>query len=402
VVVLVLAGLVGCVEPNTPPSLADGGSDGGIDAGFARPDGGSPPEDLDGFIEWHMERGGIPGLAAAIVDADGARWTGLYGYADVEREIAVSDDTIFTVASISKPVATATLLQSVEAGRIDLDAPLDEYAGFAVRHPEHLDRAITLREVLTHTTGLVDDFGILVRATSMGDSEIPIRTFIEGYVTPGGEYYDDDNWGAEPGTEYSYCNAAFAFVGEVVDQTEAQDFREVSHTGLLEPLGMWSSTWTLAETDSAHLAVPYTWSRASGFAPLSHSGYAYYTASSFRTSVTDLGRFLRMLIRRGELDGNRVLSEKTVAAIETVQFPDVQDDQGITLEYDRVNGRSYIGHSGSTSGGSAQMLYRTDERVGFLMLTNSDAYVQARLGNPQGRDALTAILQRIEREIDAR
>lgn len=398
---LLLLGVVACSEP-PPPSIADAASTPQPDAGYPRPDAGTPPEDLDGFIVWHMERGGIPGLAASIVDADGTRWTGLYGYADVEREIAVSDDSIFMVASISKPVATATLLQSVEAGRIDLDAPLDEYAGFTVRHPDHAERAITTREVLTHTTGLVDDFTVLFRAQTMGDSPIPIRDFIEGYVTPGGEFWSEENWGHEPGTTYEYCNAAFAFVGETVDHVEGDDFREISRTGLLEPLGMWSSTWTLADTDPAHLALPYTWSRATGFVALSHPGYAYYTASSLRTSLADLSRFLRMLIRRGELDGTRVLAEETVAAMETVQFPDVRRDQGLTLEYDTINERQYIGHSGSTSGYSAQMAYRTDDGRGFIMMTNSDAYVQARLGNTIGRDSLAAILRRIESEVDAR
>src|SRR3990172_12348796 len=116
-----------CVEGgDASPLLLDAGA---ADAAppFVRADAGPPPEDLDGFIQWEMAAGGLPGRAAATVTRDGVAWSGTYGLADVATATPVDDATLFVVASVSKPVAAVALLQLVEQGRIDLDAPASSY-----------------------------------------------------------------------------------------------------------------------------------------------------------------------------------------------------------------------------------------------------------------------------------
>src|SRR5690606_2885539 len=128
------------------------------------PDAG-PPADLDGYIEWHMQAGGLPGAAAAIVKAGEIAWIGTYGWADIEASRPVDEHTLFIVASISKTITATRALQLVEAGLLDLDAPLETYVPYAVRHPAHPDVAITARMLLTHSSGLEDSWGALASAT---------------------------------------------------------------------------------------------------------------------------------------------------------------------------------------------------------------------------------------------
>jgi CubicO group peptidase (beta-lactamase class C family) len=378
--------------------------EGGLAFGAPVPDAGvatdaGPPEDLEGFVTWQMQRGHIPGLAAAIVRDGSIAWVGTWGFADVEAAAPVTEDTLFAVASISKTVAGTVLLTLVEEGLVDLDARVDEVVPYAVVHPAHPDDAVTVRSLLTHTSGLADSWLVLGRAGNPGDPETSLRAFAEGYVTPGGAFYEDGNWGeAAPGTDYAYCNAAFALVGDVVEAASGRSFRTLSDERVFGPLGMDGSGWFLADVDAGDLAVLYTWSRGTGYAPLDETGVANYPATNLRTSVRDLARFLAMHAGGGALDGARVLDAATVDAIRTRQIPSVARSQGLVWSYDHVGTHDYLAHGGATLGGSAWFGYRVDDGVGVVMMSNSDAYVLRRVGVTDGAEALDAIRDRLDAE----
>src|SRR5690606_15576661 len=130
----------------------------------------------------------------AIITPDGVPWVATYGLADADTGAEVDEHTLFIMASISKTVAAVRAMQLVEAGLLDLDAPVEDYVGYAARHPAHPDTPITTRMLFTHTSGLVDDFLILAGVTTADtDPTETLAGFSEGYTTPGGAYYDADN-----------------------------------------------------------------------------------------------------------------------------------------------------------------------------------------------------------------
>lgn len=399
---LCLAGLgaAGCLEDDGG-SGADGGLrfDAGPDAAHADA-GDTPPEALDDYVRWEMERHGIAGLAAVIVKDDAPVWTGTFGFANVEDAIAVDGDTLFAVASISKTIVTVPLLRLVEDGMLDLDAPVDDYLPFAVRHPGFPDVPVTARMLLTHTSGLEDDFATLAMVMNPGAPTMTLAEFSEAYVTPGGELYAEANWGARPGTEWSYCNAAFDLVGYLVEAVSGEPLPDRTRVDLLEPLAMTSSAWSYTDVPPDQLAVGYTWNARTGFTPVEYEGLAYYPAGGFVTSLNDLTRFLRAFMRYGELDGERVLEEATATAMRERQVPDVYDRQALTWRYTTRGGHTYLGHSGATLGGSANMMFRPDDGTAIIVLTNSDAYVLARLGLTESSDALGRIRDRLDAEAD--
>lgn len=374
----------------------------GRDAGPRDVDAGPPPEDLDGFVEWQMARGGLPGLATALIVDGEVVHEGLYGYADVEADRAVDAHTLFAVASVSKLFTGIVALRAWEEGRLDLDADVGETLGFALRHPDHPAAPITARMLLTHTSGLRDNWPMLGQTTYEGDPEIDLETFTRGYALEGGEWFAGPNWGAAPGTAHDYCNAAFAVAAHLSEAAWGEGFRAASERLAFEPLGFEDTGWWLADVDAGKLAVPYTWNAARGsFVPLEQTTPAHYPAGGLRASLHDLERWARAMLRGGELDGVRVLEAETVEAMRTLQVPDLSTRQGLVMRYDGIGGHGYVGHSGAGIGGSANVLLRTDTDAALIVLSNGDAYIRARLGFTEGRDAMDAILERLDTELEA-
>jgi CubicO group peptidase (beta-lactamase class C family) len=226
---------------------------------------------------------------------------------------------------------------------------------------------------------------------------VSLAAFAEGYVTPGGAYYGEANWGAQPGTSRSYCNAAFGVVGAVLEAAGGEDLRAQTEGAIFAVLDMDGAGWFIEDIDLARVATPYAGS-GGRFSPLEQSGMAFYPAGSLRVSVTGLARFLLAIDGGGALDGARILTEESVAETLRIQFPEVSSGQALTWSRRRVAGHLYIGHSGSTSGGSTQMLLSAEGTHGIILLTNSDAYLRSRFGLDEGELAMEAILERLDAE----
>ena len=391
---VLLLSIAGCVIDETGAGFAiDGGAP---DAATARRDAFVPPapEDLDGYVQWEMEQHGIPGLAAMIFRGDTTLWVGTFGTANAEAALPVTADTLFAVASISKTIVATRAMQLVELGMLDLDAPIDDYLPFAVRHPAFPEVPITMRMLLTHTSGIEDDLVMLGPEMDPGMAPHALSEFVESYVTPGGLRYGESNWGAEPGTDYSYTNAGFGVVGYVLEVAGGAPLPEQTKQGLRDPLGMSASGWLGLEVSASEMAVGYNWNGRE-LTPIDYEVLSYYPAGGFTTSVNELSRFVRAFMAFGELEGMRILTEASARAMREQQIPDIWDAQAIAWRYELRNGEPWLGHSGSTLGGSANMLFRPADDTAVLMLTNSDAYILARLGLTDGADALRRILDRL-------
>ena len=115
-------------------------------------------EELDTFIANQVSTHEVPGASVSIVANGEVVWSQGYGLANVEKELPVTADTPFMIASISKAVAGAALMKAVEEGQFDLDDDINTLLPFAVDNPQIEGEVITLRHLATHTSGLVYEF----------------------------------------------------------------------------------------------------------------------------------------------------------------------------------------------------------------------------------------------------
>src|SRR5512145_3096539 len=116
-----------------------------------------PEAEFESLVGDIMEEEQLPGLAAAVVQGDQLAWIRGYGFADLESERAVTPDTPFTLASISKTFIAVAMMQAIEEGTVTLDTPVNETGlPFVVDNPHLSDEVITLRHLATHTSRIVD------------------------------------------------------------------------------------------------------------------------------------------------------------------------------------------------------------------------------------------------------
>jgi CubicO group peptidase (beta-lactamase class C family) len=260
------------------------------------------PSSLDRFILAQMLWSHTPGLSAVIVKNGTIVWQGAYGFRDAAMTHPVTPDTLFELASLSKTVLAVAVLQLVEQGKLALDNDVSAALPFKVRNPNFPDRPITLRMLLGHVSGIVDNWP-LIKAHSVENADAPVSLseWFRGYLTSGGAWYSKEaNFSRNPpGTAFTYSNQAAALSALAVEKASGEPFDRYWREHIFTPLGMRETSYRLAELDPSHIAMPQAWYGRS-FVELGHHGFPGYPAGTLRTSAPQLARFLLMVMNGGE------------------------------------------------------------------------------------------------------
>jgi CubicO group peptidase (beta-lactamase class C family) len=315
----------------------------------------------------------VPGLAFAALTRDSARLGGV-GSADLRTGAAVDGGTVLEAASIAKLVIATCVMQLVEARRVALDADAGAYVAFALRHPRS-SVPVTLRRLLAHRAGLRDR----PLALAARREENALGPFLERYVRAGDAFL-----ATAPDESTTYSNAGAALAALVVERVSGEDFESYATRHVLAPLRMTSSSWRA----SAGAATPYAL-QDGRFVPLAQASHAVYPVVDLRSSAHDLARFGRMILRRGELDGARVVSAESVDAMLDV----IADDQALAWQLRTLGGgRAVAGHEGEDAGASTALFLDRAAGTGAVILANGDAFAS---GDAARAAALQALLEEL-------
>jgi len=334
------------------------------------------PTELDRFIFDGMKEAKVPGLAAAVVRKDKMIWEGYYGWANREKKIPVTKGTLFQVASVSKPVTACAVMQLVEKGELSLDGDVNEVLPFGVRNPKHPKVPITLRHLLTHTSGIRDNWKVLEDTwVKNGDFPKPLGESLAAYLQPKGEYFSAKKsfcqWA--PGTKSQYSNVGVALAAYLAETKAKVSFETLCQRGVFGPLGMQGSSFRLKGMDQAKIAMPYGFKKKTGaFKPLGHHGYLDFPSGTLRVTAPHLARFLLSFIGDGQVDGVRILKAETVREMRRISFPKADSKQGLAWYFDKIGNSRVMGHDGGDPGVSTLMHYRPKDGVGFLILQNGE------------------------------
>lgn len=358
----------------------------GTGAGCA--DGPLPTVDttaIDPFFTQHMKTANVPGAAVAVIGGGRIKWAKGYGYANVAEKKPVTTDTLFMLASVSKAVTAAALMQLVEdkSRGLTLDQDINAKLPFTVRSPRFPSTPITYRMLLTHTASLIDSntYWSIAMPTPLtqGDHPTPLLDFEKSYVVR------NDSWSqARPGTAYSYSNTGAALIGLLVERISGKNLQDYTKANVFDRLGMKESSWFLRGLDASHIAVPYD---GAPLAPQGHYGYPDYPAGQLRTSVTQLSRFLLAFAQKGKC-GTRILEEATVAEIGKPQIPSIEPSQGLVWYVDNKGGRNALGHNGGDVGVSTDMFFDPATGNGYVLLANGSTNTS---GSATAQNAMKAM-----------
>lgn len=326
---------------------------------------------VDAEITEIMSEGNVPGVSACIVKDGQTAWCSGYGYANLSTEQEVTPSTPFMLASVSKTITGVALMHVVETGAIGLDDPINDHLGFAVAHPED-DTPITARMLLSHTSGIDDNWNVLGSLVVDGDSPVALGDFMEGYLTPGGQWYNSSKNFLSAGVlaEAEYSNVGAALAGYLVEAVTGQDFADYCDENIFAPLQMDDTAWHLADLDEDSLAVPYDWD-GSDWSAVEHYGYPDYPDGALRSGAEPIARFLTMFDSGGALDGTTILAADTVEEMRTAHYPSLDDTQGLIWYSWQLNGETITGHNGGDYGVSTEIGISNDG-VGFVVLMNGE------------------------------
>ncbi|HEY3812489.1 MAG TPA: serine hydrolase domain-containing protein [Caulobacteraceae bacterium] len=277
-------------------------------------------EALRALIPISMRMTGEPGLSLALARRGRAIWKAGFGHADLATREAMTPDHVHKVGSISKPYVATAVMQLVEDGVLGLDQRADTHLPFKVENPLG-ERAITLRDLLTHQSGLCLGDAGQSRAETPRPLEEALRDAYGRDRQGAYEQTRSPTWSAKVGEAWQYSNLGTATLGLVVQRAnrEGLSFADFVQRRIIEPLGMTSAQFPPVQ-DAAHVR-PDLWRRlAPGYARM---GGAYlptppvqieaYPAGSAMMTPADHLRFLLAFMNGGVLDGQRILKAETVA-----------------------------------------------------------------------------------------
>jgi CubicO group peptidase (beta-lactamase class C family) len=310
------------------------------------------------------------GLAVAVVRDGHPDEFHTRGLADIETRAPVDEDTVFRIASVTKPITAVALMQLWEQGLVDLDAPANEYLrGIRLVPAERSWRPATLRHLLTHTAG--------VRAARTSrDLLRPVM----GLGAPVGEplprltdyYRGGVHLDIEPGTRWAYSNHGFAVLGQIVEDVSGMRLDRYMREQIFEPLGMTS-------TDLVRSAR-VRWRLATGYGIHSHGPKKVVDreittpgASNVYSSIRDMARIATALLAGGTGEHGSILKADTLALMYEPHYqPDPRiPGMGLAFFRSEVGGHRTVGHDGIWTGFLADLVLAPDDGVAVVVLGNT-------------------------------
>lgn len=334
---------------------------------------------IDAAIEQRMSDVGMVGLGAAIIVNKKVVWTKGYGFADKQRAVPFTPNTVMNIGSISKTFTGAALMRAVQEGKLSLDEDINRYLPFKVSNPFFPNERITLRQLATHTSSITDRWAVYETTYHYGgDSPEPLGEFLKGYFTSNGKYYSKENFlNSKPGTHREYSNVAAGLAGYIVELAVGEKLNVYTKRHIFGPLKMNDTGWLLSEIPPERHSKLYV-SQGGISVPIQLYGLTTYPDGGVRTSVADLSKFFVALLDEGQYEGTRILEKQTAAKMLEFQYTESNKPENVSLKekncgifWESKFNVTRMGHGGSDPGVKTEMLSNLTKDVAVIVFTNT-------------------------------
>ena len=314
-----------------------------------------------------MQKLGVPGMSIAVIRDFDIHWTRGYGLADVTSRAKVEPDTLFQAASISKPVAAMAVLKAVQDGKFTLDQDVNTIlTSWKVPASEHTARqAVTLRGLLSHTSGTDDGFGF---PGYHPDAPVPTLVQILNGEKP-------SNVGRvaiarPPLTAFKYSGGGITLVQLLMTDALKRPFADVMRDTVLLPLGMNDSGYEQPLSPARDRKAARAHDRSGAARDAKWHVYPELAAAGLWTTSPDLARFGIELQKSLQGRSNRVLSR---AMVQEMASPVGVGPFAIGMQMEKVGEGWYLTHGGSNWGFQCLLFVHKIKGYGFAAMANADS-----------------------------
>lgn len=325
--------------------------------------------ELDQLAERTLKKTGVPGMAVAVVHKDEVVYSKGFGVREIGKEPKVDGDTVFQLASVSKPLTSTIMAALVGEGVVSWDDRIiDHDPGFRLHDP-WATREVTLRDMLCHRSGLPAHAGDLLEDLGYDRAEVLRRLRFE---KPASSFR----------SQYAYTNFGYTEAAVASARAAGTTWEDVAGDKLFRPLGMKSSSYRFADFAAAenrarlHVRIDGKWA-----AKYVREPDAQAPAGGASSSARDMAQWLRLLLAGGKVNGKHIIATKALAETHRPQIvshapADPLTDRagsyglGWNVNY-ADDGRVVLGHSGAFGMGAATVvMLLPSEQLGIVVLTN--------------------------------
>ena len=304
-----------------------------------------------------------PGASAAVINGGVIEWARGYGVTEAGSTTAVTPQTLFQAASISKPVAALAALRLVEQGKLALDQDVNERLT-SWKVPEHeftKDEKVTLRRLLSHSAGLtVHGFG----GYPAGDPLPSLIDILDGRNPANSAAVRVD---VLPGSIWRYSGGGYTVMQQLLMDVTGRPFPALLADLVLQPVGMKDSTYEQPLPEARRAAAASGHLPGGGLLPGRSHTYPEMAAAGLWTTPTDLARFL-VEIQHALQGQSKILTPATARQMVTVQ----KGSYGLGLGLEGSGPSATFGHGGSNAGFKCQMTAFVEGGRGAVVMTNGD------------------------------
>jgi CubicO group peptidase (beta-lactamase class C family) len=317
--------------------------------------GAEPATSIAGTLQPFVDNQVLAGAVTLVASKDKILSVETVGWADISARKPMQKDSLFWIASMSKPITATAVMMLVDEGKVKLDDPVEKYlpefkgqrlvetnaSQVVLRQPRH---AITVREVLSHTSGL------------------PFKSALEDPVLDGlslriaVKSYAMSPLIFEPGSRYLYSNAGINTAARILEVVSGMSYEKFMDERLFKPLGMKDTTFWPGEQQLRRLAKSYKPNKdKSNLEELQIAQLTYPLTDRLRgpmpagglfSTAHDVARFCQMVMNGGEFSGKRYLSAAAVKVMSTLQTGNLPNAYGLGWALDKAPGTGF-GHGGA-------------------------------------------------------
>jgi CubicO group peptidase (beta-lactamase class C family) len=315
---------------------------------------------IDEYLAEQVQKRGIPGLTMTVVRDGRVIYSGAHGVRKLGGAEPLAPQSVFHLASVSKPFVATAIMQLVERGKLNLDDRVTRWLPY-FRLADDRFGEVTIRQVLNHTSGMpdVEDYEWDRPQFDAGAAERYVRAMAGQRLL----------WA--PGTRWQYSNMAFDALGDLIAKVSGVSFEAFVKTNVLEPLGMRNSSFIYPDIDvrlrtTGHVGNP---ARVSPVYPYNRR---HAPSSTLNSNVIDMARWTLANLNRGQLEGRRILRPESYEALWTAAAQTSLNGARIGLSWflGEHADRRTVFHAGGDTGFRSYVMLLPDHGIGLVLASN--------------------------------